>query len=43
MADERGERDTVASFRDALAEEDERLLAVRRWHVSLSLAASGAD
>lgn len=43
MADELGERDTVASFRDALKEEDEHLLSVRRWYFSLSLAASGAD
>lgn len=43
MADELGERDTVASFRDVLKEEDEHLLSVRRWYVSLSLAASGAD
>ncbi len=43
MADELGERDSVARFRDALREEDEHLLSVRRWYVSLSLAASGAD
>lgn len=43
MADELGERDSVASFREALKEEDEHLLSVRRWYVTLSLAASGAD
>jgi rubrerythrin len=43
MADELGERDMITRFRDALKEEDEHLLSVRRWYVSLSLAASGAD
>jgi len=43
MADELGERDAVASFRDALKEEDEHLLSVRGWYASLSLAESGAD
>lgn len=43
MADELGERDAVASFREALKQEDEHLLSVRRWYVSLSVAASGAD
>ena len=43
MADELGERDIVTRFREALRQEDEHLLSVRRWHVSLSLGASGAD
>jgi rubrerythrin len=43
MADELGERDMVARFRDALREEDEHLLCVRRWYVALSLADSGSD
>jgi hypothetical protein len=33
----------VARFRDALKQEDEHLLSVRRWYVSLSLADSGSD
>jgi len=40
---ELGKSDMVARFRDAPRKEDEHLLSVRRWYVSSSLAASGAD